>query len=191
MPASRGPAGGAGRVGVPEAGPADDARTDVGRAGAALFGAAAAAPPAADDRGARNRAYYESFRNFQPPNELGQRFDAERAATHTTADGGIRGVGASPGIVEGTARVIDGLPDIGRLQPGDILVTTFTDTGWTGKFALISGIVTEYGGILTHAAIVSREYGIPCVVACHDVMTSIPDGARVRVDGTTGEVVLL
>ena len=140
---------------------------------------------------ARNRAYYESFRNFQPPNELGQRFDAERAATHTTADGGIRGVGASPGIVEGTARVIDGLADIGRLQPGDILVTTFTDTGWTGKFALISGIVTEYGGILTHAAIVSREYGIPCVVACHGVMTSIPDGARVRVDGTSGEVVVL
>ncbi len=146
---------------------------------------------------ARNRAYYDSFRHYQPPNEIGVRFDRPGSSGPggdvARAHAGVVAVGqgASPGVVEGTARVIAGLDDIGRLEPGDILVTRFTDTGWTGKFALISGIVTEYGGILTHAAIVSREYGIPCVVACHDAMSVIRDGSRVRVDGTSGEVVAL
>jgi pyruvate,water dikinase len=138
----------------------------------------------------RNRTYYDSFRHYTPPNEIGQRFDRPATGAPAWADG-LVGVGASPGVVEGTARVIAGLDDIDRLQPGDILVTRYTDTGWTGKFALISGIVTEYGGVLAHAAIVSREYGIPCIVACHDAMAHIADGQRVRIDGTTGEVVVL
>ncbi len=177
--------------------PATGSRPQPGNAGQAGHPAAGSHPTvlvAGDLRSlvARNRAYYESFRNYQPPNEIGARFDRPSTAqtSRSHGDAAAVGIGASPGVVEGTARVIAGLDDIGRLQPGDILITRFTDTGWTGKFALISGIVTEYGGILTHAAIVSREYGIPCVVACQDAMATIPDGARVRVDGTTGEVVL-
>ena len=86
----------------------------------------------------------------------------------------------------GTARVIEDFSEIGRLKEHDILVTRFTDTGWTPKFAILSGIVTEYGGILCHAAIVSREYGIPAIVNCHDIMSKIKDGQTITIDGGTG-----
>ncbi len=138
----------------------------------------------------RQRAYYDSFRNYLSENEIGHVFDRPRAPVLRTP-GAIHGVGGSNGVVEGTARVVTGLEEIGRLQPGDILVTRFTDTGWTSKFAMISGLVTEYGGVLCHAAIVSREYGIPCVVAATDAMRLVPDGSQVRVDGTAGDVVVL
>ena len=71
------------------------------------------------------------------------------------------------------------------------MVTKFTDTGWTSKFAILSGIVTEYGGILCHAAIVSREYGIPAIVSCYNVMKKIKDGQKIKIDGTTGVVTIL
>ena len=102
----------------------------------------------------------------------------------------IRGLGANNGIVTGVARVIDDFTGIDRLKEGDILVTRFTDTGWTPKFAILSGIVTEYGGILCHAAIVSREYGIPAVVCCRDAMQKIRDGQIITVDGGTGSVTI-
>jgi len=139
---------------------------------------------------ARNRAYYDSFRNYQPENEIGHTFDGAGEVEPETP-GAIRGIGGNTGSVTGTARVIAGLEDIGRLTLGEILVTRFTDTGWTSKFALISGIVTEYGGILCHAATVSREYGIPCVVAATGCTTLIPDGATIRVDGSSGQVLIL
>ena len=90
--------------------------------------------------------------------------------------------------VTGTARIIEDLEHIDHLQPGDILVTKFTDTGWTSKFAILKGIVTEYGGILCHAAIVSREYGIPCVVCVEHATQKIPDGATITINGETGEI---
>lgn len=163
---------------------------------------------------ARNRAYHESFRNYLSENEIGAAFDTGGAAFETggaafetggsagvaaaggaavgvAAAGVVRGVGGNAGTVSGTARVIAGLDEIGRLRPGDILVTRFTDTGWTSKFAMLSGIVTEYGGILCHAAIVSREYGIPCVVCATGATSRIADGSPIRVDGLTGEVTVL
>ena len=88
-------------------------------------------------------------------NEIGSVFANEKTKVKTT----MKGLGANNGIVTGTARVIESFDEIDRLQEGDILVTKFTDTGWTPKFAILSGIVTEFGGILCHAAIVSREYG--------------------------------
>jgi pyruvate,water dikinase len=142
----------------------------------------------------RNRTYYGSFRHFPNENEIGASFGskADDARSHRGGDAGtLVGVGGSSGTVTGVARVIGGLDEIGLLQPGDILVTRFTDTGWTSKFAILSGIVTEYGGILCHAAIVSREYDIPCVVCVENATTAIPDGATIRVNGTTGKVTLL
>ena len=97
---------------------------------------------------------------------------------------------ANNGTVKGVARVIEDFSQIDRLEEGDILVTRFTDTGWTSKFAILSGIVTEYGGILCHAAIVSREYGIPAIVCCKNAMEKIRDGQTIEVNGTTGEVKL-
>ncbi|WP_203567301.1 PEP/pyruvate-binding domain-containing protein [Aestuariimicrobium ganziense] len=141
-------------------------------------------------RVARHRRYHDSFRQFTPPNELGRSFDAQVEAATASGDGTLVGLGASPGRVTGTARVVQGLEEVDRIQPGDILVTRFTDTGWTGKFALVQAVVTEYGGVLCHASIVSREYGIPCVVALHDAMRHVPDGATITVDGSSGEVVI-
>ena len=103
----------------------------------------------------------------------------------------IKGLGANNGKIIGTARVIESFEEIDRLQENDILVTKFTDTGWTPKFAILSGIVTEYGGILCHAAIVSREYGIPAIVSCHDVMKKIKDGQKIMIDGSTGIVTIM
>ena len=102
----------------------------------------------------------------------------------------IRGLGVNIGRATGVARIIRDLSDINRLQSGDILVTKFTDTGWTPKFAVLSGIVTEYGGILCHAAVVSREYGIPAIVCCKDAMSRIRDGQTITIDGASGMVIL-
>ena len=142
---------------------------------------------------ARNRRYYRSFRNYEGDNEIGVSFGAAAGGAAARGDdaGTLTGVGGSSGTVTGTARVIAGLDDMDRLQPGDILVTRFTDTGWTSKFAILSGVVTEYGGILCHAAIVSREYDIPCVVCADNATTAIPDGATIRVSGTTGQVTIV
>lgn len=135
----------------------------------------------------RNQQYYNSFRHFTSENEIGSVFDSsENSGDVNSAD--ISGLGCSNGIVTGTARVVGGLYEIERIQQGDILITKFTDTGWTCKFAMLSGIVTEYGGILCHAAIVSREYGIPCIVCAHDAMKRIKDGSTVTINGATGEI---
>jgi len=101
---------------------------------------------------------------------------------------GLHGIGCSPGRITGTARVVEGLDQIGRLQQGDLLVTRFTDTGWTAKFALLNGVVTEYGGMLCHSAIVSREFGIPCVVGVAGAVVAIRDGQRITIDGGAGTV---
>jgi pyruvate,water dikinase len=135
--------------------------------------------------GDRNRRYYEAYRNYVSENEIGPRFQAQRVAA--AAD--LSGIGCSVGQVTGTARVIDGLEDMGRLREGDILVTRFTDTGWTEKFAMVAAVVTEYGGMLCHAAIVSREYGVPCVVAVKGATAAIADGQVITVDGGTGQVI--
>ena len=134
----------------------------------------------------RNKFYYNAYRNYISDNEIGHNF-------HVLADSNassIRGLGANNGKITGTARVIEEFTQIDRLQEGDILVTRFTDTGWTPKFAILSGIVTEYGGILCHAAIVSREYGIPAIVCCKDAMSKISDGETITIDGSTGVVTI-
>lgn len=138
---------------------------------------------------ARNREYYNAYANYMSENEIGGVF-LEAAETEkenpAPAEGQIKGLGANSGRVTGTARVIGDFSQIARLKEHDILVTRFTDTGWTPKFAILSGIVTEYGGILCHAAIVSREYGIPAIVSCHNVLKKIKDGQTITIDGATG-----
>ncbi len=138
----------------------------------------------------KNKEYYNSFRNYLSENEIGSIFSIgnDSKDDNTSEKTQIKGLGANNGIVTGTARVIEDFSQIDRLQEHDILVTKFTDTGWTPKFAILSGIVTEYGGILCHAAIVSREYGIPAIVSCHSVMNKIKDGMKITIDGTTGIV---
>jgi pyruvate,water dikinase len=103
----------------------------------------------------------------------------------------LTGMAASPGEVEGRARVVMTPAGASALQPGDILVTRATDPGWTPVFSIIGGAVLEIGGTLSHGAIVAREYGLPAVVNVPQATQRIQDGQMIRVDGTNGRVWLL
>ncbi len=100
------------------------------------------------------------------------------------------GKGAA-GSVEGLVRRIDHIEDSRLLQPGEILVTTTTNVGWTPVFPRAAAIVTDVGAPLSHAAIVARELGIPAVVGCNDATVRLHTGDRIRVDGGKGTVELL
>jgi pyruvate,water dikinase len=104
--------------------------------------------------------------------------------------GALIGLPVSAGTVEGRARVI---LDMARadLEAGDILVTAHTDPSWTPLFVAIAGLVTEVGGLMTHGAVIAREYGLPAVVGVVDATRLIPDGQRIRVHGTDGYVEIL
>ena len=102
----------------------------------------------------------------------------------------LKGLGASKGVARGVARVIVGLHEAERLQPGDILVCRTTAPPWTPLFTIAAAVVTDSGGLLSHSAICAREYGVPCVVATQDATVRIPDGATVTVDGTKGTVTI-
>ena len=103
----------------------------------------------------------------------------------------LRGLAASGGTYEGTARRVAGPTEFGRIMQGDVLVTESTTEAFNILLPLLGAIVTDSGGLLSHSAIVSREYGIPGVVGTRDATDRIPDGARVKVDGDAGEVTVL
>lgn len=104
--------------------------------------------------------------------------------------GAIAGLAVSSGVIEGRARVLLRM-DAADLDEGDILVTTFTDPSWTPLFVSIKGLVTEVGGLMTHGAVIAREYGLPAVVGVENATTLIKDGQRIRVNGTDGYVEIL
>ncbi|MEU0463554.1 PEP/pyruvate-binding domain-containing protein [Amycolatopsis sp. NPDC006131] len=107
--------------------------------------------------------------------------------TDTGLEGTFAGVGMSRGSVTGTARIVGDLRDIGRVRRSEILVCNSTDPGWTPVFGLISGLILEAGGMLSHGACLSREYGLPAV-NLPGAMQKIPDGATISVNGDTGRV---
>lgn len=100
----------------------------------------------------------------------------------------LRGIGASPGVVTGRARVMVSSAAMSELQPGEVLVVRTTDVGWTPLFVTASGVVTELGGALSHAAVVARELGVPSVVNVEGATRAIRTGDHVRVDGDRGIV---
>ncbi|NWQ42562.1 phosphoenolpyruvate synthase [Bacillus sp. EB106-08-02-XG196] len=102
----------------------------------------------------------------------------------------IVGLPVSSGVIEGRARVILNMEDA-DLEDGDILVTSFTDPGWTPLFVSIKGLVTEVGGLMTHGAVIAREYGLPAVVGVENATKLIKDGQRIRVHGTDGYIEIL
>ncbi len=104
--------------------------------------------------------------------------------------GALVGLPVSAGTIEGRARVILDLAQA-ELEAGDILVTTFTDPSWSPLFVAVKGLVTEVGGLMTHGAVIAREYGLPAVVGVEHATTLIRDGQRIRVNGTDGYVELL
>ena len=106
------------------------------------------------------------------------------------APGALIGLPVSAGAIEGRARVILDMAEA-DLEPGDILVTAYTDPSWTPLFVTISGLVTEVGGLMTHGAVIAREYGLPAVVGVVDATRLIREGQRIRVNGTDGYVEVL
>lgn len=135
---------------------------------------------------------YEIYRKLTPPRVItsdGEVFYGEYD-TKNIPEGALAGVAVSSGIIEGRARVILRLEDA-NIEAGDILVTTFTDPSWTPVFVSIRGLVTEVGGMMTHGAVVAREYGLPAVVSVENATKLIKDGQRIRINGTEGYVEIL
>jgi pyruvate,water dikinase len=100
----------------------------------------------------------------------------------------LTGTPGSRGTATGTARIVRGPGDFARVQPGDILVCPFTDPAWTPLLRIAAGVVTETGGVLSHAAIVAREHAIPAVLGIPDATSRLHDGTTVTIDGSTGTI---
>jgi phosphohistidine swiveling domain-containing protein len=135
----------------------------------------------------KNRLYYESYRSFTPPNEFGGTIKMKES----TSTGQLKGLGCSPGVFEGVARVILDIHKTHELTKNEILITAFTDPGWTPVLAKVGGVVTEVGGLLSHAAVIGREYGIPAILNLNNATKIIGDGDLIRMNGKTGEVEIL
>lgn len=141
---------------------------------------------------ARRRAEHEVFEKLTPPRVMtseGEIISGESLGGKIP-QGALAGIPVSAGIIEGRARVIFKLEDA-AIEDGDILVTTFTDPSWTPLFVSVKGLVTEVGGLMTHGAVIAREYGLPAVVSVENATKLIKDGQRIRVNGTEGYVEVL
>ncbi len=135
---------------------------------------------------------FASYHALMPPRVLTSEGEAV-AGSYRRKDvpaGALVGLPVSAGTIEGRARVIVDIEQA-DLETGDILVTAFTDPSWSPLFVTIEGLVTEVGGLMTHGAVVAREYGLPAVVGVEHAMQLIPDGQMIRVHGTGGYVELL
>lgn len=146
-----------------------------------------------DDQLIRQRKNaFRSYRALTPPRVLTS--DGEVIAGAYRRDdfpaGALGGLPVSAGTIEGRARVILDMAEA-DLEAGDILVTAYTDPSWTPVFVTIKGLVTEVGGLMTHGAVIAREYGLPAVVGVEHATRLIRDGQRIRVHGTDGYVEIL
>ncbi|WP_431211427.1 PEP-utilizing enzyme [Puia sp. P3] len=140
----------------------------------------------------RRKAEYILYKKLTPPRVItsdGEIITGKYKRENLPA-GAIVGLPVSSGIAEGRARVILNMEDA-DLGEGDILVTPFTDPSWTPLFVSIKGLVTEVGGLMTHGAVIAREYGLPAVVGMDNATRLIKDGQRIRVNGTDGYVEIL
>ncbi|MFF3016584.1 rifamycin-inactivating phosphotransferase [Streptomyces sp. NPDC057939] len=140
----------------------------------------------------RRKEEFRSYHALTPPRVLTSDGEALSGAYRRddAPAGALIGVPVSAGTVEGRARVVLDMAEA-DLEAGDILVTTFTDPSWSPLFVGIAGLVTEVGGLMTHGAVIAREYGLPAVVGVEGATRLIRDGQRIRVHGTDGYVEIL
>ncbi|MCA9571695.1 MAG: phosphoenolpyruvate synthase, partial [Myxococcales bacterium] len=136
---------------------------------------------------AMRRRTFRAHERLMPPRVLTSDGEALQGRHPGATAGQLVGIGASAGVAEGRARVVSDLAG-SDLQPGDILVTRFTDPSWTPAFVTVAGLVTEVGGRMTHGAVVAREYGLPAVVGVVDVTRILRDGERIRIHGADGRI---
>lgn len=146
---------------------------------------------------ARYQSLRVAYRHFEPPGILGtgdgaaQRLLPARPGIEKPGPGRLLGVACSAGAREGAARIVRTLDEARHFRRGEVLVTQYTNPGWTPLFSLASAIVMEEGGLLSHGAVVARECGIPAVLQVRDATRRLTDGQRLRVDGTGGFVDVL
>jgi len=159
----------------------------------------------------RRRAMYEALKAWQPPPALGPPPEEVSepftvmlwGITSETVKGWLesgdgdgdgrtlRGVAGSPGVVEGPARIVKNVRELDQVQPGEVLVCAATSPSWSPVFAKVAATVSDVGGVMSHTAIVCREYGLPAVVGTGTAVATVRTGQRIRVDGDTGVVTLL
>jgi len=135
---------------------------------------------------------YKFYEKLTPPRVItsdGEIIAGEYKRENLPAEA-LVGLAVSSGVIEGRARVILNMEDA-AIEDGDIVVTSFTDPSWTPLFVSIKGLVTEVGGLMTHGAVIAREYGLPAVVNVENATKLINDGQRIRVNGTEGYVEIL
>jgi len=135
---------------------------------------------------------YTFYEKLTPPRVLtsdGEIIAGKYKREHLPAEA-LVGLPVSSGVIEGRARVVLHMEDA-DLEDGDIVVTSFTDPSWTPLFVSIKGLVTEVGGLMTHGAVIAREYGLPAVIGVERATKRIKDGQRIRVNGTEGYVEIL
>ena len=133
---------------------------------------------------------FDPFQWASNPDRRNDYYDARQALAAALSNA-IKGLAGAAGCVEGSVRRIDRVEDGDQIQPGEILVTTITNVGWTPLFPRLAAIVTDVGAPLSHAAIVARELGIPAVVGCGNATMLLKTGDRVRVDGGRGVVEIM
>ncbi|WP_406229567.1 PEP-utilizing enzyme [Nocardia sp. NBC_01009] len=138
---------------------------------------------------ARRRAERIRLQGLRMPDVIAGHWEPAADAGALGTDESLTGIGVCAGVVEGRVKLVLSLDD--DIEPGDILVASVTDTGHTAMFAYAAAVITDIGGSASHAAIVAREFGIPCVVDTKTATTSLSDGQLVRVDGAAGTVTLL
>ncbi len=135
---------------------------------------------------------YKLYEKLTPPRVItsdGEIIAGEYKRENLPA-GALAGLPVSSGVTEGRARVILNMEDA-DLEDGDILVTSFTDPSWTPLFVSLKGLVAEVGGLMTHGAVIAREYGLPAVIGVENATKLIKDGQRIRVHGTEGYVEIM
>jgi len=142
----------------------------------------------------RRSLMHRGYRLVQPPGELG------RGILHgvpipvpavTSSSCLLKGNGCSAGSASGRARVVTTLAECNGLQAGEVLVTRFIDPSWTPVMGLVSGLIAEVGGLLSHGAVIAREYGLPAVLDVRAATEIIKTGQIVEVDGTLGTITIL
>jgi pyruvate,water dikinase len=137
------------------------------------------------------RRWWGDVSRCEPPAQLrGNRpYDPDGAVTE--ADAELQGAPGAPGVARGPVRVIGSLAELERIQPGDIVVTYAIDPAWTPVFGIIAGVISVEGGMLAHAAVLGREYGLPVVLGVKNATSRLRDGDLVQIDGSSGAIGLL
>ena len=138
-----------------------------------------------------NKIIHQSFRNFDKPNEIFSQRNNISNDSALDSEVKLSGIACSFGEIEGEVYIAKTLNDAEQMPEGKIMLTKFTDPAWTIFFPKIVGLITETGGMLSHGAIISREYGIPAVLGVKNASTTIKSGDIVRIDGSTGEIYIL